>query len=473
MRHRVAPGRLAPRAIMLNPITTQEVHNHVPRLLQLLEEKNTTALTDFLETLHPVELVAAIKSINEEAQPELIKYVTGLDQVAGLISYADETIREKTLELLDDTRTAAVVRRLEVDDAAEVMRILPRRRRVSILKRLSPHRVKELTTLLAYDQETAGSIMTTLFVSFASSVLVEDAIRELRLRLYEHEIDPDTNIAYLYIISPTGQLEGVCSLRELLTADARKTLQEIMLTSVVSVNPEDDQERVARLIADYNFTSIPVVTKEDNKLLGIVTVDDVVDVIEEEMTEDLLKLAGTQDEDLFGSSIPKAVRSRLPWLVASWAGGLFGASILGGYSTALQQLVTLAFFMPVVFGMAGNVGSQSSTITVCGLATGKVARAQAFRRLRKEVFTGMLLGAIFAVLLGIASLSLYREPMVSVIVAISLFITMTCAAAFGSLMPMLIRELGFDPAIASGPFVTTSTDILSITIYFTVATMLL
>ncbi len=450
-----------------------EVDNYASQALQYLSEKKFSELRTLLESLHPVELVSVINAVSEELQPELIHQVTGLDQIAGLISYASEALKQQTLELLDDSRIAAVVRRLEVDDAADIMKILPRRKQVSILKRLSPQKVKEITTLLSYDEETAGGIMTTLFLSLPGDLVAEEALRQLRTKLQVGEINPDVNISYIYITSTSGELLGVCSLRELLIARPDNMLSSIMSTPVMSVSPEDDQEKVAKLIADYDFAALPVVTEEDRKLLGIVTVDDVLDVIEDERTEDLLKLAGTVDEDIVSTSIPTAIRSRLPWLLASWLGGVGGALLLGGYSETLTHVVTLAFFMPVVFGMAGNVGSQSSTITVCALATGTINHQGTLRRLRREAFTGMLLGVIFGVLLGSVSYALHGEPKLSFVVSFSIFITMTCAASFGSMLPMIIRFLGFDPTVASGPFVTTATDILSILIYFTVASILL
>jgi len=265
----------------------------------------------------------------------------------------------------------------------------------------------------------------------------------------------------------------VTSLRELFTSATGTPITELMRTDLVSVGPEEDQETAARIIADYDLTAIPVVAAESGRILGIITVDDVLDVIEDELTEDLLKLAGTEDSDIVGATTTTAVKSRLPWLLASWLGGIGGAMLLGTYSTMLEKLVTLAFFMPVVFGMAGNVGSQSSTITVRGIATGELIRFRILSRLRKEAATGLSLGIFFGFLLSVVAYLLYQDLELSLTVGCSICVTMTCAAIFGSMLPLVFNKLGFDPAVSSGPFVTTTTDIISITIYFSIASLFL
>lgn len=452
---------------------TVDVSNHVEEALQLLESKEGKKLSELLENLHPVEQVVLIRAVDTEVQPQLLKHITGLDDLAEVVALASDQLREIALSLIDDSRIAAVVRRLEIDDAADVVGLLPRRRQVRVLKRLGAEKVKELTTLLAYDQDTAGGIMNPRFLSFSEEVSVGDTITSLRTKLHDKEIDTDTEFFCGYILDSNDTLLGTFSMRELLSADPETLLSDVVTTDLVTVGPEDDQEKVARLIADYDLTAIPVISEENGKMLGIVTVDDVLDVIVEESTEDLLKLAGTEDQDTVGASVGVAIRSRLPWLVASWLGGIAAAVLLGNFSSILEKVVALAFFMPVVFGMGGNVGSQSSTITVHGLATGDLGEHKIWRRLQKEALVGLMLGILFGVLLGIASLILFGDGRLSIIVGISIMATMVCATSLGSMLPVVLQKLGFDPAVASGPFVTTGTDILSITIYFVIAMILL
>ena len=450
-----------------------EVSNHLQEVLQLLENRESRKLTAYLQLLHPAEVVALLNQSDPEIRPHILKYITGLDHLSEVITRANTSLRATAFALIDDSRVAAVVRRQEIDDAADLVGALPRRRQLKILRHLSPQQAKDLTYLLEFNQDSAGRIMTTRYLSFPPEILVEDAVQQLRRRLQQHALHEDTDLGYAYLLDGDQRLTGVCSLRELLSADPTRSIREIANTEVISVAPEDDQERVARLIADYDLSAIPVCATAGGKMLGIITVDDVLDIVEEELTEDLLKLAGTEEDDTVGATTLVAIRSRIPWLAVSWAGGILGATLLGAFSSTLERAVALAFFMPVVFGMGGNVGSQSSTITVRGLATGELAKNLAFKRMRKEAKVGLLLGMLFAVLLGIVSYALYGDPRLSAVVSSSILVSMVCAASLGSIVPVLFDRLGLDPAVASGPLVTTATDVLSITIYFSIAALLL
>lgn len=457
-----------------NTIPTEEVRGKLDLALALLEEKNSPELSRLLNALHPVELSTLIKEADkEETQKELIKHITGLDQLAKFVEHTSEPIIQLTLSLLNDSRVAAIVRRLEIDNGAYLVGLLQRRKQIKILKHLNYETVIGISSLLAHDDESAGRLMTTLFLSLQETLTAEEAVSEVRKKLKDREIDPDTDISYIYIHDSASKLQGVCSLREILSAEPKQLLSEIMTRDIISVSPEDDQEVVAKLIADYNFSAVPVVSPENGSVLGLITVDDVLDVIAEEHTEDILKLAGTEEKDVISASPLVAFKSRLPWLIASWLGGVAGAMLLGTFSSTLEQVMALAFFMPVVFGMGGNVGSQSSTITVCGLATGTLGSKKIFGRLKKEASVGLILGLTFGVLLSIAAFILFKDPRLSMIVGISICITMTCAASLGSMLPVAMEKVGFDPAVASGPFVTTGTDIISIVIYFSVASYLL
>lgn len=455
-------------------VAIEESELRLEKALELLEAKNSSDLSDFLNSLHPVELSSLINEVDkEDTQKELIRHITGLDQLSKFIEHSTDPIVEITLSLINDSRIAAIVRRLEIDDAAHVVGLLPRRKQIRILKRLNDETVIEISALLAHEDDTAGRLMTTLFISLGEDLFASQAIKEIQQKLKNEEIDPDTDISYIYVQNSNDVLTGVVSLREILTSESDVKLSEIMIRDVISVSPEDDQEDVARIIADYNFSALPVVSPENGSVLGLITVDDVLDVIAEEHAEDLLRLAGTEEDDTIGASPIVAFRSRLPWLIASWLGGVAGAMLLGKFSSTLEQVVALTFFMPVVFGMGGNVGSQSSTITVCGLATGTLGSKKIFGRLRKEASVGLFLGVTFGVLLSFAALMLYKDPNLSMIVGISICITMTCASALGSMLPVIMDKIGFDPAVASGPFVTTGTDFLSIIIYFSVASLLI
>ncbi len=441
--------------------------------LTLSESENSEELTELLESLHPSVLSELLINLDQDKQQFFLQHLTGLDAVAELIAFASTDLKAVLILMLDDSRLAAVIRRIEIDDAAEVLRLVKRRRQVRILKRLSATLVKELTSLLSYDEETAGGIMTTRFLSIEPNYSAEEALKEIRSGLVNNSIHEDTELSICYVTDSKGKLIGTVEFKKLLRLGQSDKISEIMTPLSVYVHPEDDQEEAAWKIADYDIPSLPVVSPDDYILLGIITVDDILDVIQEEHAEDLSKLAGISQGDDVGATVLTSLKSRLPWLIASWIGGTLGAILLGSYASALEKVVALAFFMPVVFGMGGNVGSQSSTITVKGLATGELASLRVFQRIKKEALVGLYLGCLFAILLATASYFMFKDPMLSLVVGCSIATTMTFASALGATLPYVFIKLGFDPAIASGPLVTTITDILSIAVYFSVATFFL
>ena len=241
------------------------------------------------------------------------------------------------------------------------------------------------------------------------------------------------------------------------------------------VRPETDQEEVARIVSQYNFLAVPVVDPDD-RLLGIVTVDDVVDIIREEATEDFLQMVGAgKDREILLKSSWENARMRLPWLFASWVGGIMAAFIIGIFDNVLQSTIALAAFIPVIMGMGGNIGTQSSTIIVRGLATGRVSIENSMRILFKEIRVGLMLGILYGLLLGVFAILKFLDvsPMLGVVVGVSICISMIIAATIGSLVPLILNRFEIDPAIATGPFVTTSIDILGVACYFLIAISLL
>ena len=445
----------------------------------LLELDNLDELSHLLSDLHAVELSDLLNNLDTELQPKILNLVTGLDQLSELITHANKPLRKLIVNSIDDTRLVAVARRMEVDDAADFISELTRRRQVKILRRLSPKKAKDLKSLLAYEKETAGRIMTTYFFHFDKNDNAKKTLQFIRKALSDG--DSETDLHYCYVLDQDKKIEGVFSLRELLSQDEKTLLSDFMQTEVISVEDQEDQELVAKLIADYDLTAVPVVSAKTNtgpntvpnSMIGIITIDDVIDIIEDEHTEDILKLVGTEDTDTVGATFSVAMKSRMPWLFASCLGGCGAAVLLGAFSSTLEQLIALAFFMPVVFGMGGNVGSQASTITVRGLATGDLNSNRSSDRIKKEAGVGILLGICFAIITFLASYLLFGELKLSIIVSSSTLLTIFCSSTLGAVLPVIFDRLGFDPAVSSGPLVTTGSDILSGLIYFSIANALL
>jgi magnesium transporter len=282
-------------------------------------------------------------------------------------------------------------------------------------------------------------------------------------------------VFYLYITDEDDSLVGVASLRALATTPPNTLLKNIMVKRVHSVRPETDQEDVAQIVAQYNYLAVPVVDA-DNRLLGIVTVDDVVDVIREEATEDFLQMAGAgKDREILLKSSWENAQARLPWLFASWIGGIIAVSIIGAFEHMLESIIALAAFIPVIIGMGGNIGTQSSTIIVRGMATGRIEIGNEFKILLKELRVGLILGGLYGLMLGIFANFRFMgtDPMLGVVVGLSICCSMLLAVAVGTFTPLILRKLDIDPAVATGPFVTTSIDILGVLLYFIIAGLLL
>ena len=277
----------------------------------------------------------------------------------------------------------------------------------------------------------------------------------------------------MYALDKDRRLTGVISLRQLLLSELAKRLSEVMTSSVWSVNVHADQEDVARQVSRYNILAIPVVD-DSGAMVGVVTVDDVIDVLREEATEDILKMAGMNAEEVTGLSVGRMAWIRFPWLFVSWVGGVAAAWLIGEFERELSQVIALAAFMPVIIGMAGNVGTQSSTIIVRGLATGSVSPNAWFRVVSKQLAVGVILGGGYGVLLGAMALFQFSSfATLGLVVGLSIALTMTLAALMSSILPLLLHRLRFDPAISTGPLVTTGVDIIGILIYFSIARFLL
>ena len=339
----------------------------------------------------------------------------------------------------------------------------------SVIDLLQADKQEELEEMMAYPEDSAGILMYTDVFTLHEETKARDAINALQ------DQEDAEMVFYLYTLDDEARLTGVISLRDLVTTPGDTKLKDIMSKQIHVVRPETDQEEVARIVSQYNFLAVPVVDPDD-RLLGIVTVDDVVDIIREEATEDFLQMVGAgKDREILLKSSWENARMRLPWLFASWVGGIMAAFIIGIFDNVLQSTIALAAFIPVIMGMGGNIGTQSSTIIVRGLATGRVSIENSMRILFKEIRVGLMLGILYGLLLGVFALFKFLDvsPMLGVVVGVSICISMIIAATIGSLVPLILNRFETDPAIATGPFVTTSIDILGVACYFLIAISLL
>ncbi len=372
--------------------------------------------------------------------------------------------------LVKDMQPAMMARVLEQipqDDVAGVMSRLPKEIADRILQQLKEEGNMILQALLQFGPNSAGGIMVPEFIALKKDISAGEAIGVLQQDYRDVEMP-----FYLYVVDHQDRLCGVCSLRQLVTVPAATPLQDIMTTEVVSVRTDTDQEDVARLVDRYSLLAVPV-TDENLRIQGIVTVDDIIDILRDEVTEDMLKMAGAGSDYAETRSVLLNTRARLPWLLASCAGGLLATLIIGQYETALNSLVYLAAFIPVIMGMGGNIGTQSSTIVVRGLATEYISLHSPWQAVLKEIAVGCLLGVFYGMLLGVVAYSRYAMWRLGLVVGVSVLVSMAISSLVGTMIPVLLARLKIDPAVATGPFVTTTIDIFAVWAYFIAATSLL
>ena len=438
---------------------------------QVLDALNANEKDHFREIfleLHPTDQAEIFIGLDEDKRKRVYEFLTPSEFAEIFQALQVENQKEISLEL-NEKYAAQMFNDMYADDVADFLgEIEEDGKAEKILKAMDKEEAADVKELLAYPPETAGAIMTKEFVAIKASSTTADVIELLR----KEGPDAET-IYYLYVIDKSDKLVGVVSLRDLITAPTTEIIENIMSTRIVSVSVTDDQEEVAKLIKKYDFLAAPVVTA-DGVLVGIVTVDDIMDVIEEEAEEDFGELNAARGSMDANISAFTAAKKRAPWIVMLMFLGLITAGVIGEFEETLEAVILLAVFIPLIMDSAGNTGTQALAVVVRGLAVGTVDRSIG-KMLKREFGTGLMLGLICAITLLIVVPFLYPEGgfILAGIVGVSLFLTLTFSTMVGASVPLIIRKLKIDPAVASGPFITTINDIMGLMIYFSIATALL
>ncbi len=432
---------------------------------RLLRRRATTNIVKLIDKTHPADLALLFRYFNDIEQDEIFSDLKESETTAEFLSELDESIAIRLLENESPERIAQILEKASSNEQAYLMGLVDEKYANSVIDLLKAEKQEELEEMMAYPEDSAGILMYTDVFTLHEDTKAKDAIYALQ------DQEGAEMVFYLYTLDNDGRLTGVISLRDLVTTPGDTMLKDIMSKQIHVVRPETDQEEVARIVSQYNFLAVPVVDSEE-RLLGIVTVDDVVDVIREEATEDFLQLVGAgKDREILLKSSWENARMRVPWLFASWVGGILAALIIGIFDDVLKSTIALAAFIPVIMGMGGNIGTQSSTMIVRGLATGRVSLENSVKILFKEIRVGLILGILYGLLLGVVAIFQFIDvsPMLGIVVGLSICISMIIAATIGSLVPLILNRFEIDPAIATGPFVTTAIDILGVAFYFIVA----
>jgi magnesium transporter len=441
----------------------------VPDILALLDESPGDVAAE-TEALHPADLADVAEALPRARLAQLLRALPAA-RAADVLEYLDEELRSELLEELSARQAAELVSQMTPDDRADALEDLGDERADEILSEITGDARGETERLLGYEPDTAGGLMTTEFVSVAEDSSVDAALESVRAAARAGRKEA---MYAIYALDGTRRLRGVFSLRDLLAAPPGSRVPDIVQHDVVSVPPTADREEVARLTSKYDLVAVPVVDA-NGRLLGVVTVDDVIDAMVEEQTEDVQRLGAIEplEAPYFQAGFWSIARKRAGWLVLLFFAELLTATAMARYEATLTSALALVFFVPLIISSGGNSGSQSATLITRALAVGDVELRDALRVLTREGMQGLALGAFLGVF-GFVRVMLGGEPMsMAVVVGVTLLAVVVTGTLVGATLPLVLTRLGFDPALASSPFVASFVDVAGILIYFSVAAWLL
>ncbi len=440
------------------------------QLKLLLEQSNFDGAKALLVPAQPIDIAEAITDLPEAQQAIAFRLLTK-DEAIEVFEYFETPMQEKLLDELKAPEVQELVNQMSPDDRAMLFDELPAKVVTRLLNQLSPAEREATALILNYPVNTAGRIMTTEYVALKENFTVMQAFDRIRSLARDTEL-----VYYLYVTNASRQLTGIVSLRELVTADPEQLIGAVMTRDVVSVMTTTDQEEVARLIKRYDFLAVPVVDQE-KRLVGIITVDDVLDILEAETTEDIYRLGGVEggaEDDYFESGIVTVVRRRVTWLLVLLITNSFTGSIMKTNEEVLQAVVTLAVFVPLLIDTGGNIGAQSSTVVIRGLGTDALKGMNPLTIIGRELLAGGLLGLMLGAVTLVWAMTLIRASFnVALVVALSLVAISLLASLAGATLPYIFARFKQDPAIMSAPIITTMVDVLGVLIYFMLARLLL
>lgn len=437
-----------------------------PDLINSILDKDKERLNKLMRSTYSVDIAIALKGYKDDILLQFYELVES-KYMARTLAKSEKKLRLRILKLLTYDQIIDLFSYISNDDIADILEILPMETRkdlLNIMEELESNKVEEL---LAYPHGSAGGIMTTECIALSGELTVKEALQKVKATGHKTEV-----IETIFILGETKELIGTVDLRNILIAEEAEKLKNIMRKLIVSVYIDTDQEEVAKLVSKYDLKAIPVVSR-NRELLGIITVDHIIDVIVEEHMEDIMRLGGVSEEESTNSTLKTSVKKRLPWLLINLITAFLAAFTIGLFEDVIMQVAVLAVVMPIVAGMGGNAGTQTLSVVIRGISLGEVDLKKDWKLVIKEIFLGIINGAITGVITAIILYMVYGNPYLGLIVFVAMVGNLVIAGFFGFLIPLVLKVVGADPALASTIFLTTATDVLGFFVFLGLAKMFL
>ena len=437
-------------------------------ITKLLEEKKYNVLKEKLKEINSADIPPLLEELDKESVVKLFR-ILPKEQAGEAFSYMEPYMKEKLIQDLTDAELKGILNELFMDDTVDLIEEMPSNVVKKILKVVNAKDRKIINELLQYPEDSAGSIMTTEFIDLKETMTVEQALQRIR----DIGIDSET-IYNCYVLNRNRVLLGMINIKEILISKKEQIIKDLMTTNVISVNTLEDQEDAAKIFDKYDLYAVPVVDNE-NRLVGIITVDDAINVLQDETAEDFEKMAAMSpnEKGYFETSVFKHAKNRIVWLLVLMLSSAITGGIITNYEEAFAAVPLLVAFIPMIMGTGGNCGSQSSTLIIRGLATDEIELKDLFKALWKEFRVSIIVGVVLAIVNGIRIMIQYNDLQLAIVIGLTLIATVALSKALGCLLPMFAKKLKLDPAIMATPLITTLVDIFSILVYFQIATAIM
>lgn len=433
---------------------------NIQQLQEALNDYHSADLADIFPELKPDERLLCFKNIDEEKAADLIEYLSAQLQV-------------EILGEIDEELASRIISKMPHDSAADVLGDMEDGESETYLDKLPDKFSAEVRELLTYNEDTAGGIMTPVVMTVNVDMTIEDVLSSIRIQAQQENVE----LYYIYVVDKQKHLLGVISLRKLLTSPIEQKVQDIMITDIVRLHVDDFQDYIADIFMKYQYNAMPVVDLY-NRLKGMITWDDVQDIVEEETTEEIYTSSGistdvVDEDEILSGNIFKAIRARTPWLFITLIGEFIAVHVAHHFDGLIHAIPIIAIFMPLLAGLGGNIGTQSITLMVRGLSTGQVTLSSAFHYVFREMFVGFLIGLLFGTMVMVVTWGWQDNIQLGIVVGLAMMTNMTLATIVGTITPFILKSLKIDPAVASGPMIATAIDIMGLTVYFTLVTIFL